>query len=263
MRRIQAFEFCERVETPEVIREGIVELLGRGLRLSPVFETAAPIFHEFCERAGAEIILDLGSGSGEPAALFIEALSRRKITPPDFIISDLLPNLSKMEEVARKFPEKIKIIREPLDATRVPENIKHQARTVFNTFHHFPQPLAEKILADAVAKRKAFLILEAFPRSFLNFAGMFPYLHRAFLESFFQKKKSTARTLEYLLAFPFIALLGLWDACVSIRRTYNQEELMAMVKSSGDSYTWEYHEIPFNKHGAVLIFFGIPKTHFR
>jgi hypothetical protein len=35
---------------------------------------------------------------------------------------------------------------------------------------------------------------------------------------------------------------------------------MAMVKSSGDSYTWEYYEIPFNKHGAVLIFFGIPKT---
>lgn len=263
MRRIQAFEFCERVETPEVIREGIVELLGRGLRLSPVFETAAPIFHEFCKRAGAEIILDLGSGSGEPAALLIEALSRRKIAPPDFIISDLLPNLSKMEEVARKFPEKIKIIREPLDATRVPENIKHQARTVFNTFHHFPQSLAENILADAVAKRKAFLILEAFPRNILNFSAMFPFLHRAYFESLFQKKKSKTRTLEYLMVFPFIALLGLWDAYVSIRRTYNQEELLDMVKPLGDSFIWEYHEIPFNKYGAVLIFFGIPKTHFR
>jgi hypothetical protein len=54
MRRIQAFEFCERVETPAVIREGIVELLGSGLRLSPIFETIAPIFHEFFKRAGAE-----------------------------------------------------------------------------------------------------------------------------------------------------------------------------------------------------------------
>ena len=259
MRRIQAFEFCERVETPEVIREGIVELLGNGLRLSPVFETAAPIFHEFCERAGAEIILDLGSGSGEPCALLIEALNCRKINPPDFIISDLIPNLSKMEEIARKFPEKLKIIREPLDAANVPENSKHQARTVFNTFHHFPQPMAEKILADAVAKRKAFLILEAFPRNLLNFVAMFPFLNRAYFESLFQKKKSISRTLEYLLVFPFIALFGLWDAYVSIRRTYNKEELMAMVKPFGDSYRWEYHEIPFNKYGAVLIFFGIPK----
>ena len=259
MRRIQAFEFCERVETPEVIREGIVELLGSGLRLSPVFETAAPIFHEFCKRAGVEIILDLGSGSGEPCALLIEALNRRNITPPDFVISDLMPNLSKMEEIARKFPQKLKIVREPLDAANVPENIKHQARTVFNTFHHFPQQLAEKFLADAVAKRKAFLILEAFPRNFLNFAGMFPYLHEAYFESLFQKKNSTARTLKYLLAFPFIALLGLWDAYISIRRTYNQQELMSMVKPFGDSYNWEYHEIHFNKYGAVLVFFGIPK----
>jgi hypothetical protein len=259
MKRIQSFEFCERVETPAVIREGIIELLGSGLRLSPVFETAAPIFHEFCERAQAEIILDLGSGSGEPCALLIEALNRRNITSPDFIISDLIPNLSKMEDVARKFPQKLKIIREPLDATNVPENIKHQARTVFNTFHHFPQPIAEKILSASVANRKAFLVLEAFPRNFLNFAGMFPFLTRAFFESLFQKKKSAARTLEYLLAFPFIAPLGLWDACVSIRRTYNKEELIAMVKPLGDSYNWEYHEIPFNKYGAVLIFFGIPK----
>jgi hypothetical protein len=237
MRRIQAVEFCERVETPEGIREGMVELLGSGVRLSPVFETAAPIFYEFCKRAGVETILDLGSGSGEPCALLIEALSRRKINPSDFIISDLIPNLSKMEEIAGKFPQKIKIIREPLDATNVPDNINHQARTVFNTFHHFPQPLAEKILADAVSKRKSFLILESLSRNFLSFAGLFPFLHRAYFESFFRKKKSTARTLEYLLAFPFIGLLGLWDAFVSIRRTYNQEELMAMVKKFGDSYT--------------------------
>lgn len=260
MKRIQAFEFCERIETPAVIREGIVELLGRGLRLSPVFEKAGPIFYEFCKRAGAQIILDLGSGSGEPCVLLMESLKRRKLPAPDFIISDLIPNVSKMEEVTCKFPEKLTIIRKPLDAANVPGNINHQARTVFNAFHHFPPPLAEKILADAVAKRKAFLILEAFPRNFLNFAGMFPYLHKAYFESFFQKKKSTLRTLEYLLFAPFIALCGLWDACVSIRRTYNREELLAMVKPLGDSYIWEYHEIPFNKYGAVLIFWGLPKT---
>lgn len=259
MRRIQAFEFCERVETPDVIREGIIELLGRGLRLSPVFETAAPVFHEFCIRAGAETILDLGSGSGEPCALLIEALKRRGMTPPNFIISDLIPNLSKMEEIAGKFPEKIKVIREPLDATNVPDHIRHQARTIFHTFHHFPPKLAEKILADTVAKQKSFFILESFSRNFLSCAGFFPFLHRAYLESLFKKKKSMRRTLEYLLVFPFIGPLGLWDYCISIRRTYNREELMAMVKPFGDSYIWEYHEIPFNKFGTILIFFGIPK----
>lgn len=260
MRRIQAFEFCERAETPTIIREGIVELLGKGLRLSPIFETIAPLFHEFCERSGAEIILDLGSGSGEPSALLIEALSRRGITSPGFIISDLFPNLSKMEEIAGKFPQKIKIVRESLDATNVPENIQHQARTIINAFHHFPQPLAEKILADAIDKRTALLIMESFPRSFLNFAGLFPFLLRAYFESLFQKKKSTARSTGYLLASPFTGLLGLWDSYVSVRRIYNQKELMSMVKPSADSYVWEYHEIPYGKHGAAVVFLGIPKS---
>lgn len=260
MRRLQAFEFCERTETPAVIREGIIELLGSGLRLSPVFETAAPIFHQFCQRAGAEIILDLGSGSGEPPALLIDALNRKGFPSPCFILSDLLPNLSKMEEVAGKFPQKIKIIREPLDATDVPDDIPHQARTIINTFHHFPQPLAEKIVADTIAKRKALLIIEAFPRNLLNFAGMFPFLNRAYFESLFQKKSSAIRGARYLLAFPFIGILGLWDAYISIRRTYNREELMTIVKPAGDSYVWEYHELGFNKFGAVVVFFGIPQS---
>ena len=260
MRRLQAFEFCERTETPAVIREGIIELLGSGLRLSPVFETVAPMFHQFCERAGAEIILDLGSGSGDPPALLIEALSRKGFSSPCFILSDLLPNLSKMDEVAGKFPQKIKIIREPLDATDVPDNIQHQARTIINTFHHFPQPLAEKIVADTITKRKALLIIEAFPRNFLNFTAMFPFLNQAYLKSLFQKKSSLAKGASYLLAFPWIGILGLWDAYISIRRTYNQEELMTIVKPAGNSYIWEYHEIRFNKYGAVVVFFGIPKS---
>ena len=259
MRRIQAFEFCERAETPAVIREGIIELLGRGLRLSPVFETATPVFYEFCERAKAERILDLGSGSGEPAALLIEALNRRGLSPPDFFISDLIPNLSKMDAVANDFTGKIKVIREPLDATNVPDDIDHQARTIFNTFHHFPPPLARKILGDAVAKRKAVFILEAFPRNFINFTGMLPFLTRAYFESFFQKKKSVTRTLAYLLIFPFVGFLGLWDGCVSIGRTYNKEEMMQLVKPLGDAYVWEYREISFGRSGAVLVFSGLPK----
>jgi len=260
MRRIQAFEFLERAETPAIIREGIVELLGNGLRSSPIFETIAPIFHEFCERAGAHVILDLGSGSGEPSALLIEALSRRGITSPCFIISDLFPNLSKMEEIAGKFPQKIRIVRESLDAASVPEDIQHQARTIINTFHHFPQPLAERIVGDAIAKQKALLIMENFPRRFLNFAELFPFLCRAYLESLFQKKKSTARNFGYPLAFPFIGLFGLWDAYISVRRVYNRKELMNMVKQAGDSYAWEYHEIPYGTYGAAVVFFGIPKS---
>jgi hypothetical protein len=260
MRRIQAFEFCERAETPTIIRESIVELLGQGLRLSPVFDTIAPIFHQFCKQSKTEIILDLGSGSGEPSSLLVEALSRGGINSPCFILSDLFPNLSKMEEVAGKFPLKIKFFRESLDATNVPENIHHQARTIINTFHHFAQPLAEKIIADAIANRKALLIMESFPRNFLNSAAMFPFLHRAYFKSLFQKKNSSTGSLRYLLASPFIGLLGLWDYYVSVRRVYNQKELMTMVKPAGDSYVWEYHKIPYGKRGVAVVFFGIPKS---
>lgn len=260
MRRIQAFEFCERAETPAIIRESIVELLGQGLRLSPVFDTIAPIFHQFCKRSGTEIILDLASGSGEPSSLLIEALSCRGINLPCFILSDLFPNLSKMEEIAGKFPQKIRIVRESLDATNVPENIQHQARTIINAFHHFPQSLAEKIVADAIVKRKALLIMESFPRKFLNSAAMFPFLLRAYFKSLFQKNKSSTGNLRYLLTSPFIGLLGLWDYYVSVRRVYNQKELMTMVKQAGNSYVWEYHEIPYGKRGVAVVFFGIPKS---
>ena len=90
---------------PRWIRESIVEILGMGLRTSHVFQPVAPVFHALCQLVGANEVLDLGSGSGEPVALLIEELRRQGLAAPHFTLSDLLPNLPELRKTASRHPD--------------------------------------------------------------------------------------------------------------------------------------------------------------
>lgn len=257
--RIQSFEFCERSDMPRWIRDSIVEIIGMGLRTSSIFKTVAPIFHALCQLVWADEVLDLGSGSGEPAALLIEELSRQGLATPRITLSDLLPNLPELRKTASIHPHHLPVIDESLDATAIPEQFNQPLRTMINTFHHFPPPLASKILADTIQKQRAIFIMESFPRNLHNCWALFPNVFCSYWQNPVRTEQDRFLKAFFSYVIPLIGICFTWDSLVSIARVYNEVELRKMASDvGGNSYTWVYKELAYSSLGRAIVFYGFP-----
>ena len=261
--RIQSFEFCERADVPRWIRESIVEILGMGLRTSHAFQPVAPVFHALCQLVGAADVLDLGSGSGEPAALLIEELHRQGLVAPRFTLSDLLPNLPELRKTVSRHPEQLQIIAESFDATAIPGQFNQPLRTIINTFHHFPPPLAGKILADTIQKKRAIFIMESSTRHLHNSWGLLHSLFRSYWQNPGRAAQDRFLKTFFSYVFPFIGICFIWDSLVSLARLYTEAELRKMASDVGGShYTWVYQELAYPSLGRAVVFYGYPSANY-
>ena len=258
MKRIQAFEFNELEITPRFIRDAIIEVLGFGLKQGRILDSVGPLFMNFLERANCDHVLDIGSGSGEPASILLNSLIRKGYDPPVITLSDIIPNFTAMERVKARHPDKIRIAEYPVDATNVPESVDCPARVIINVFHHFPTILASRILADSVAKGRAVFIVESFKRKIFHFMPLMASLVPALYLSPFAAKKDKYKKIFFSYFIPLIALCGSWDAAVSFLRTRTREELMDMAGKLSGTYSWEFHEAPYFPKGLNQIIMGFP-----
>ncbi|MCO5165430.1 MAG: class I SAM-dependent methyltransferase [Planctomycetes bacterium] len=256
--RVHAFEFNERPECPRFLREAIVEALGTGLRWGRIYDGVGPVFAEFCARAGCDEVLDLCSGSGEPVSILLGALARAGVAAPRFVLSDLLPNVPAMEQVAARHPGRIEVVARPVDATAVPAEVDRPARTVISAFHHLPPDLARGLLADCVARRRAVFLLEALSGDLRGLLAILPAMTAAALATPLLTRRDRLKKALATWAVPVVPALGLWDAVVSDLRTYRADELRAMVAPLGGGYAWEHREVPFFPGGRATCFFGVP-----
>ena len=260
MKRIQAFEFHERHECPKFLRDSVVEILGHGMRLSSCVYSSVELFKKFYDYSNSDKILDICSGSGEPASALISGLKKHGIYNIKFIISDLFPKIDAMENVKKNHPQHVEIITESVDATNVPKFDNIKSRTIINAFHHFKPDIAQKIIEDCVKKRHSIFIFEAFPRDLLRFFSILPASAIGYLINPFITKENKILKVIFSYIIPIIPLLGLYDGIISVLRIHNKEELMEMVKNSSQDYDWQYHEIPFFPFGKSVVFFGICKN---
>ena len=256
--RVQAFEFMDLPQTPRYLRDSIVESLGNSLRWSGVYKNAVAEFSEFCASLQSNTLLDLGSGSGEPVAILLDTLNNQGEKLPYFLLSDLFPVIHKMERVIEKFPNNVKAIKIPLDASSVPDGIPHSARVVISTFHHFAPDLAKGILQDSAEKGKPIFILEAMTRS-LNSVfklGIF-FLLSIMINPFWSKQDRLLKAI-FTYPIPLIPLMGIWDGVVSVRRMYTEKELMALTSTIDANFQWKFHKIPVPWGGTISVFVGKP-----
>jgi hypothetical protein len=259
VRRVHAFEFNDRPWCPRVVRETIVETLGRGYRWGRVLDSVGPLFVDFCARARCTSVLDLCSGSGEPVAALLGALARRGLPPPRFHLSDLFPDVGAMRRVAERHPGLVEVVAEPVDACAVPAHHDQPARTIINALHHLPPPVAAGLVADTVAQRRALFVVEGFPRSLRRMAATIPLLLVA--GAFTPLLAPRDRALKLLCTWltPAVFATGMWDAVVSALRMYDEAELRAMAAGARD-YEWSYHEVPYALGGRAVVFSGVPRT---
>jgi hypothetical protein len=258
VRRLHLFEFNERAECPAFIRDSVTETLGTGLRWGRMGDIVGPELARFCREAGVRRVLDLCSGTGEPIRLVVDWLRAHGEPVPAFVLSDLFPHHAAFAAARAAYPDTITTEDEPVSAIAVPASIEHDARVIINSLHHFRPEVAARILADAVAARRAVFVYEGFPRNLARLAPTSPTMLPALYANPLLARRQRAAKALLTYVVPVIPAIAMWDACVSVMRIHAEDELRAMVAPFGDAYTWSYREIPYPLGGRGVFFTGIP-----
>lgn len=256
-RRIQSFEFNDQPWVPAVLRDTIVESLSRTLRWGHIMDGLVQPLSTFLDRAGTRDVLDLGSGAGGPAAILTDAF-RARGEHVHFRLTDLFPRPGAWRELVAARPEMLEIVEEPVDATRIPEQLSAgRARVVLNVLHHFPEHLARGVIQDAVRARAPLFIAEGFERTPLGFLPFAPLgLPALALSPILARDRHLSRALV-AWATPVALLASIWDGFVSTLRVYTEGELRAMTDPS-PGWTWTYGTYDFAPLGRGYFFYGLP-----
>ena len=193
-------------------------------------------------------------------------------TGVDFVLTDIAPHLEAWEVAAKK-SDNLHFIPRSVDAANAPPNLlrtlprgagrNKKVFRLFNlAFHHFDDPLAEKILRNTLATSDGFGIFELQARTFsslLTVALIWPLM---LLVSPFYFWRSPGH-LFFTYIIPVIPFVMVFDGFVSSLRTRSAAEVMAMIRKVGGAEGWEfksgsdYHTYPI---GEMTWFIGTRKT---
>jgi hypothetical protein len=183
-------------------------------------------------------LVDLGSGSGGPVALVLEALAERGLRVRA-VLTDLYPPAIPRPGGSSA---KIQYCAKPVDAANVPAELVG-IRTMFASFHHFRPEPARKILSDAFACRRPICVFETTSRTLAAVlsAILIPVLVLVLTPRI---RPLSWQQVIFTYLIPILPLLMFWDGFVSQLRTYSVEELTQLTKDlKADDYSWEIGEI--------------------
>jgi hypothetical protein len=233
LRRLQLFEVLDQVWCPPAVRHGATDCLEAVISRSDIYHPIqAEIFQAIAD-CGAVRVVDLCSGGGGPwlSQGWLAALAKH--APLSVVLTDKFPS----DVLSARLPgdSRLSCVDFSVDAASVPDSLKG-FRTIFSSFHHFPDDIARAVLGDAVRCGEGFAMAEVTSRTPRAFATMFLMPVLAWLLAPFTRPFRWSRLLlTYLL--PFIPLVVLWDGLVSCCRTRTPQELLALTAGFPE-YDW-------------------------
>lgn len=258
--RLHLFEFNDSAWAPRALRDTIVESLSRTLAWGHLLAGLVAPFEQFVARAGVDEVLDVAAGAAGPARILVEEIRRAGRKPPRFVLTDLQPQLAAWQAARAQFPEEIRFVPEPIDATAIPHAVAGgRARIIINSFHHFSPELARSILRDAVANSAGVFIAEPWERNPLRFGTFIPVGVLALLVNPFVTARDRLQKLLFTFASPVVVAVSLWDGLVSTMRVYSRDELEAMVAPLGDRFIWTWGHHHYSPGGRGYYFYGVPR----
>lgn len=260
MNRMQLVELEDLPWFPSVLRDGGTAFLEFAERTSGHGRMLVPPLERALDATGETRIVDLCSGGGGPAASIADELAKRgrNVT---VTLTDLYPNAPAYERAEKESGGKVKGFTRSVDATAVPADLPG-VRTIFNAFHHFPREQAKKVLADAVAQRKAIGVFEVVSREL----PMLPLLLLTPLTVTFSLpmwRPFRWSWVPFTWLLPVMQLFVLWDGLVSWLRIYSVKELQSLVAEidTPEDWVWDIGTIQLGKapmNGTYLV--GYPRS---
>lgn len=244
MARVQLFEFEDLSWFPQIVRECMTDFLSfLGQRGHVVYTGFAERLAAAMQITGDDTILDLCSGGGGPAITIARLIRQRRDVPLSLVLSDLYPNLPRLERARADGRGHVGYHAAPVDVTRVPESLTG-FRLICNAFHHLPPDAARACLADAVLQRRGIALVEMVERSATGVFGVtFGTSALLAVTPFIRPVRLSRLLLTYVL--PVVPLCTWWDGVVSCLRAYRPEDLARLVASLPENdYEWDIGRLP-------------------
>ena len=188
----------------------------------------------------------------------------------DFVLTDIAPHLEAWEEAAKK-SDNIRFISTPVDAANAPPDLLKSLSNsdglsdkkvfrLFNlAFHHFHDPLAERILRNSIATSDGFGIFELQARTISSFIIITLILPLMLLITPFYFWNNPGH-LFFTYIVPIVPLVMVFDGYVSSLRTRNPEEIMKLMPKGEDVKGWKFksgsacHTWPFGEMTWFIAF---------
>ena len=237
MPRLHLFELEDQNWFPTILRDLATDYLCFIQAAFGLHRAVVPILAKILRKTGHRQIIDLCSGGGGPLSEIQKALPATGLDT-HIIMTDRFPNLGAFQRIEQASPDQISFVRESVDARCVPHRFCG-LRTIFNSFHHFRQSDARRILRDAMEAAQPIAIFEYPERAMVIVIltlVLTPFLV-ALTTPFIRPFRWPRLLLTYLL--PLVPLTCWWDGIVSQLRAYTVGELKAIAEDSrNNSYEW-------------------------
>ena len=187
----------------------------------------------------------------------------------DFVLTDIHPHLPDWVKASNK-SNNLYYVPSPVDAANAPRDLLSMAgaqeenKRIFRlfslSFHHFPDPLATRILHNTLTSSSGFAIFELQGRdlgSIFTVLCMFPLLWAGSWWWFW----GDWSLLFWTYVIPVVPFVLVFDGVVSCLRVRRKAEILKLIKKSGASVEgWRFEtgkELHTWTGGTMNYFIGI------
>lgn len=254
--RISLFEFNDQPWYPKRFRGYLTDILGFFISKKNLYDPVNNLVKNTLQQLNCHEIVDLCSGSGEPALQLRESLIN-DIPEIKLILTDKFPDQKKIKEFS-KYGASIQYKDQSIDATNFPKDLKG-FRTLFSSFHHFNPQKAKQILQDAVNNEAPIGIFEFTERTWVGlFFTVFATIQALIITPFI--KPFSIQRLFWTYILPIFPVTLLWDGLVSNLRSYHHHELKKLSSDlTNNTYHWASGKLT-HKDGlnTVVYLIGYP-----
>jgi hypothetical protein len=251
--RLQLFEFLDLSWCPQAVRHGATDYLEAITSRTDIYGPVQGEIFRAISACGARRVIDLCSGGGGP---WLSRSWRRALAdnaPLTVVLTDKFPSREMSARLGAD--PHLACIDFPVDAASVPRSLQG-FRTIFSSFHHFPDHLARAVLEDAVRAGEGFAMTEVTSRTIRGCATMFLMpLFALILTPRMRPFRWSRLLLTYLI--PVIPFVVFWDGLVSCFRTRTPQELLRLT-TSFPNYAWTAGYAP-GRWLAPVYLIGKPK----
>jgi len=244
VRRRQLIEIEDQPWCPRAVRDGLTDYLQFVTDRTEPYTASVPLLADALRSSGHPAsseapapVVDMGSGAGGPWRRLVRRLADAGV-PVRVRLTDVHPNVAAFDRLAAETDGAVSGETRAVPADAVPDKLAG-FRTIFTAFHHFPPPLARRVLGDALTRGRGIAVFESTTRntrclSIMLLVPLAVWLTTPFIRPF----RWSRLLLTYVL--PIIPTVAFLDGIVSCLRTYTTDELRELAASvdGADAYTW-------------------------